>query len=157
MPSNINDRIRILMHFKQLTATQLAEIIHVQRSSVSHILSGRNKPSLDFVQKIVEQFPEVSYDWLINGKGSIKSNSNDTNVTNSNTQKDTFVTYSDSHTSQQNITNVTPIHSSEGDNLPTQNQIVEVSSDKSAVPSKKIIRIVMFYEDGTFESFDTSS
>ena len=52
-----------------LTATALADSIEVQRSSISHLLSGRNKPSLDFVLKVLEEYPEVELYWLLNGKG----------------------------------------------------------------------------------------
>lgn len=52
------------------TASSFADKIGVQRSSISHILSGRNKPSLDFVLKVLAQFPEVELYWLLNGKGS---------------------------------------------------------------------------------------
>lgn len=53
------------------TATQFAEEIGVQKSGISHILSGRNNPSLDFVQKILQRFPEVNMEWLVLGKGSM--------------------------------------------------------------------------------------
>jgi|SRR5690606_38311249 len=55
------------------TASSFAEKIGVQRSSISHILSGRNKPSLDFVLKVLSEFPEVELYWLLNGKGQFPS------------------------------------------------------------------------------------
>jgi len=58
----------VMAHY-QLTASAFAERIDVQRSGISHILSGRNKPSLDFVLKVVRAFPEVDLYWLLNGKG----------------------------------------------------------------------------------------
>ncbi len=60
---------RLLAHYG-LTASAFADKIQVQRSSISHLLSGRNKPSLDFVLKVVKTFPEVNLYWLLNGKGS---------------------------------------------------------------------------------------
>lgn len=66
-------RIKSLISVRNLTASQFADLLQVQRSSISHILSGRNKPSLDFVMKIIEQFPEVSLEWLMNGKGEMFS------------------------------------------------------------------------------------
>lgn len=59
---------RILSHY-DLSASAFADAIGVQRSSISHLLSGRNKPSLDFVLKVVRAFPEVNLYWLLNGKG----------------------------------------------------------------------------------------
>jgi hypothetical protein len=43
----------------------------VQRSSISHLISGRNKPSLEFIQKILSRFPEVNTEWLLNGFGEM--------------------------------------------------------------------------------------
>lgn len=60
----------ILKHFK-INASQFADQIGVQRASVSHVLSGRNKPGFDFIQKIIETYPSVSAEWLITGKGEL--------------------------------------------------------------------------------------
>ena len=57
------------MDYYNESASSFAEKIGVQRSSISHILSGRNKPSLDFVLKVLSSFPEVELYWLLNGKG----------------------------------------------------------------------------------------
>ena len=64
------ERLEILLKYYELSATAFAEEIGVQRSSISHLLSGRNKPSLDFVLKVVQRFPEVNLYWLLNGKGN---------------------------------------------------------------------------------------
>lgn len=61
---------QILSHY-ELTASAFADAIGVQRSGISHVLSGRNKPSLDFVLKVVREFPEVNLYWLLNGKGTV--------------------------------------------------------------------------------------
>ncbi|WP_088341210.1 helix-turn-helix transcriptional regulator [Robiginitalea sediminis] len=58
----------ICAHF-DLSAAAFAQEIGVQRSSISHLLSGRNKPSLDFILKVTQRFPEVDLYWLLNGKG----------------------------------------------------------------------------------------
>lgn len=63
-------RLNILMDYYEISAALLAEKIEVQRSSISHILSGRNKPSLEFVLKILKAFPEVELYWLLNGVGN---------------------------------------------------------------------------------------
>jgi transcriptional regulator with XRE-family HTH domain len=63
------ERIRTLLTARQLTPTQFADTIGVSRPIVSHILSGRNKPSLEVVQKIVGAFPDLSLRWLLNGEG----------------------------------------------------------------------------------------
>jgi transcriptional regulator with XRE-family HTH domain len=61
------DRFKYIMKLNNLTASAFADEIGVQRSSISHILSGRNKPSLEFIQKVLTKYPKVSADWLIAG------------------------------------------------------------------------------------------
>ncbi len=67
----MKDRIAHILKTKNLTATKFADDLDVQRSGISHILSGRNNPSLDFVVKIKETYPEFSLDWLLMGKGPV--------------------------------------------------------------------------------------
>lgn len=64
-------RINRLISTENLTPTKFADIIGVQRSAISHILSGRNKPSFDLIQKILTKFPRVSSEWLLMGRGEM--------------------------------------------------------------------------------------
>lgn len=63
------ERIRTLLESRQLTPTQFADLIGVARPIVSHILSGRNKPSLEVVQRILAAMPDLAMPWLLNGSG----------------------------------------------------------------------------------------
>jgi transcriptional regulator with XRE-family HTH domain len=63
------ERIREILSTRQLTPTQFADAIGVARPIVSHILSGRNKPSLEVVQKVIASFPDLSLPWLLSGNG----------------------------------------------------------------------------------------
>ena len=65
------ERIRQLLEIRQLTPTQFADTIGVARPIVSHVLSGRNKPSLEVVQRILTAMPELSMPWLLNGTGTM--------------------------------------------------------------------------------------
>ena len=67
----MTERIIALMDYFHMTPGQFADRISVQRSSISHLLSGRNKPSLEFIQKVLRQFPEINSDWLILGNGEM--------------------------------------------------------------------------------------
>ena len=67
-------RLKKVMQHHQLTASLFADKVGVQRSSISHILSGRNKPSLDFILKVTNVFNDVTMEWLLNGKGSFPKN-----------------------------------------------------------------------------------
>lgn len=64
---------KIMSHYSE-TAASFSEKIGVQRSSISHILSGRNKPSLEFIMKILSSYDEIDLYWLLNGKGSFPKN-----------------------------------------------------------------------------------
>ncbi|MBO2007675.1 helix-turn-helix domain-containing protein [Hymenobacter negativus] len=66
------ERIRTLLETRQLTPTQFADAIGIARPIVSHILSGRNKPSLEVVQRILAAMPELSMPWLLNGTGPMQ-------------------------------------------------------------------------------------
>jgi DNA-binding XRE family transcriptional regulator len=66
-------RLEKLLDYYGLSASGFADKVGVQRSSISHLLAGRNKPSLEFVMKVINSFPEVNLYWLLNGKGSFPS------------------------------------------------------------------------------------
>tara|TARA_X000000368_G_C22883352_1_gene646337 strand:+ start:319 stop:642 length:324 start_codon:yes stop_codon:yes gene_type:complete len=66
--NDITKRIAEIMKKKKISASDLSKKINVQKSSISHILSGRNKPSLDFVVKLSNSFGDINLDWLINGE-----------------------------------------------------------------------------------------
>ncbi len=61
----INDNIKQILIDKNISPSYFADEIGVQRSSISHILSGRNRPSFDIIQKIIRRFPELGYDWIM--------------------------------------------------------------------------------------------
>ena len=100
------------MDFHQLTASLFADKVGSQRSSISHILSGRNKPSLDFILKVTSEFKDVEIEWLLNGKGVFPKN--------------------------------------EEKSLASTQSLLNTNSENG---TKIIQRIVMFYNDGTFENY----
>lgn len=67
----MKDRLLKFLNSEQLSSARFAEIIGVQPSSVSHILSGRNNPGFEFIQKILTHYPNLNADWLIIGKGNM--------------------------------------------------------------------------------------
>lgn len=64
----VKDRIRMVIDSHKMNAGAFADKIGVQRSNVSHVLSGRNKPSFEFIEKLLVAFPRVSAQWLLTGK-----------------------------------------------------------------------------------------
>ena len=65
---SINKRIEKLLKEKGISASEFSKKINVQRSSISHIINGRNKPSLEIVTKICKVYPDIKLDWLIFGE-----------------------------------------------------------------------------------------
>lgn len=146
------ERIKLLIQTQNLTASQFADKINIQRSGLSHILSGRNKASLDFVQKVLNRFPEVSPDWLLNGKGSMFRNRENNNEgkpieKEEQTQGDSLLFNLDN----ENIPNKKE-QKNKGDNEPSDNQLADDSKSKTVV-SKKTERIIILHTDGTFRDY----
>lgn len=65
----MEERLAFIMKAKNLSMTKFADEIEVQRSSMSHVMNGRNKASLDFIRRILKRFPDINPDWLLFGKG----------------------------------------------------------------------------------------
>lgn len=118
-------RLKKVIEYYGESASSFAEKISVQRSSISHILSGRNKPSLEFVLKVLASFPEVELYWLLNGKGHFPKTE----------------TYS------------APIKKVEQPITP-QKEIVKALETTKKEEGKTIERIVIFYSDGSFKNFE---
>lgn len=123
-------RLKKVLEFYQLSASAFADKIKVQRSSISHLLSGRNKPSLDFVLKVLHEFNEVELYWLLNGKGSFPVK---------NTKIDSPTTLFDSNTDSQQETN--------------KKGIAESIIKNNSLGTKQIERIIIFYTDGSFSDY----
>ncbi len=70
----MKDRILHFLALENLSPTRFADLIGVQRSGVSHILAGRNKPSFDFIEKMLHTFPNLSAEWLVMGTGEVYKN-----------------------------------------------------------------------------------
>ena len=149
---NIEDfikRLEIILDYYSLNASSFADKIGVQRSSLSHLLSGRNKPSLDFILKILEVFPDVDLYWILNGKGNFPKSENvvptvlETEkktpsqpiVENTNSELDLFSTVEKRITSTLSESN--PVES-----IKTENNSPE-----------EIERIVVFFKNGTFKNY----
>ena len=96
------ERLKKVMEYYNLTATALADSIAIQRSSISHLLSGRNKPSLDFVMKVLEKYPTVELYWLLNGKGEFPKTIEKANPPTPSLNQENSAIYSVSENSSEN-------------------------------------------------------
>jgi transcriptional regulator with XRE-family HTH domain len=147
-------RLEILLDYYSLNASAFADKIGVQRSSLSHLLSGRNKPSLDFILKILEVFPDVDLYWILNGKGNFPKNS-DENRSGIIAEK---IISAPTPISQNQIAEnlfspaAIPVVKNPIENIkPILNENITISSS-----SNEIDKIVIFYKNGTFKDYKPS-
>ncbi len=141
---NIEDfikRLEIILEYYSLTASSFADKIGVQRSSMSHLLSGRNKPSLDFIMKLVEEFPEVTLEWILNGKGSFPKD--DFAPTPIKIEVEKKVEY-------KKIEDLFSTEIAEK-NKPIENE--KTTTNTISENKSEIERIVVFYKNGTFKNY----
>lgn len=140
---NIKDRLAHILRAKNLTASQFAELMEIQPSNVSHLLNGRNKPSLDFLIKLKDVFPEYSFDWIILGKKPITIN--EPNPVSSDSQQMKFEEIEDERVIEfDDIVENNNEPSKEIQNNFAVNQ--SVNND-----GKAIEKILVVYSDNTFE------
>ena len=155
---NIDDfikRLQIILDYYGLSASAFADKIDVQRSSISHLLSGRNKPSLDFIMKVIEIFPDVDLYWILNGKGTFPKsemkvqekivyvptppNEEVKKISEAKSESDLF---------SQNIND---------ENTAVKNNLEEkISTTQNLAQTKNssnIERIVIFYANGSFKEY----
>ena len=171
---DLNSRVQKIINYSELSSSEFADEIGVQRSNISHVLSGRNKPSLDFLMKIKDRFPEIQWEWLIEGKGAMISSENEATSTPSSylleeskiDDDEPIITGLFSIPSQEMDENTKQEEEKSEISEPIQyNNIVEntpeISENKNIseteAPSEKgnnIKKIVFFYENGKFEVFE---
>jgi transcriptional regulator with XRE-family HTH domain len=72
----MRERIKKVMDYKGISAGDLATICKVQRSNISHILNGRNKPGAAFIEKFLLSFPDINARWFMTGMGEMLENEN---------------------------------------------------------------------------------
>jgi len=69
----MHERLKNWMESEDLKSSALADSIGVNRATISHILSGRNKPSIDFLEKLLNAYPNINANWLISGIGYMQN------------------------------------------------------------------------------------
>lgn len=142
-----SDKIQLIMDKHQLNASSFAEKIGVGRSSLSHILSGRNKPSLDFVMSVLDHFDEVNFEWFTSDSDRYPDPKNPT-VAQSTMRSPEQKTPSPPTQSQSN----SYMNKEEAPHKTSENDLSKSMNTKSE-KGKNISKVILFYEDGTFESF----
>jgi len=134
----MKERLLQFLNANQLTSTRLADQIGVQRSSISHILSGRNKPSYDFIYKLLEHYPGINPKWLILGKGAMYFDNRQASLP-----------------FEEEVSGSSPREPAIDKPSSPEGRIEPSGKDEKALENapRHIDRIVIFYSDHSFEEY----
>lgn len=133
-------RLQKIMNYYEINASTLADSLGVLRSSISHLLSERNKPSLDFVLKITEKYPEIDLYWLLYGKGSFP--------------KEEPREEPKEKLPPKKVTPIAPPEIPFPPIEPPQEKPIEKNVPQKDIPKKEVQKIIFFYKDNSFEIFE---
>ena len=147
----MREKLQKLMASEQLTASRFAELLGIQPSGVTHLLGGRNKPSFDLVQKILRRFPHINPDWLL--LDSEQMYRTDAELTNDQPNQ-TSNEVAETPVNVENISAAENTTISEGST--SANNSIERLATIGAVNRKNVKRVIVLFDDHTFESFEMS-
>ncbi len=146
----MKDRIKQIMENEHLTPARFADKLQINRAIISHILNGRNNPSLDVVIKILDEMPHINPEWLLKGTGSM--------------YKEEFMT--DTLSDEPDLFRQHVVKTDKEMDKAEKPQEIDVKSPSSSVQfaenkstdyvkavDKKITQIIIYYSDNTFETF----
>lgn len=146
----MKDRIKEIIDRENLTPTKLAEKLNISRAVISHILNGRNNPSLDVVMSILNEMPYINTDWLISGSGQMYKDGMEPE--NTSTDSGLFVNVAGNMNEGQAGYEIGSAEQAE-----KLSESLNLFGNEGAMPSKaparKISQIIIYYDDNTFESF----
>ncbi|CAM1368899.1 helix-turn-helix domain-containing protein [Tenacibaculum xiamenense] len=146
------ERIKEVIRYYGLTSSTFADSISVPKSSISHLMSGRNKPSLDFVLKIIDKFPEVDLYWLLNGEGDFpKSKQKFEKPTHEIKQEiatEPPITETVNTENTQDVPTLFSDNKLDNNTKNIEQKAIEVNT------GKKLIKVILLYNDGSFDEFN---
>jgi transcriptional regulator with XRE-family HTH domain len=167
-------RIKKMLQVKKMSPSSFADRIGVPRSTISHILSGRNNPSLELVQKILDSFPDVRTEWLVRGEGNMINNSNSLFPDEDNQDpgineisplpeavpfqkkisSDEFDNPGIFAEKNEILDSGKDIENAESGNNPVKNYVLpDIGSKNPDKNQKKTSRVIIFFTDGTFSEY----
>ena len=171
----MNRRLQQFLEAENITQAQFASKVKVAPASISHILAGRNKPGFDFIQNTISAFPELNIDWLIMGRGKMYKQASGLPAASSPTNKeyekeDLFIADAGSRSKNDSTLEgllfpiddaTTPPELNISAPQPDTTRNIQSLQDEQTrhiitqqpVRQRKATRIMVFYDDGTFQEF----
>ena len=146
----MKDRIRLIMEKENLTPAKFADRLEINRAVISHILNGRNNPSLDVVTKILELMDFINPEWLIKGSGNMYKN--DVDIESSRKEPDLFLQEHENYDQRtEKLVQSQGLDFKETINEHQTSDNKALGSERKCV--RKITQIIIYYNDNTFEKF----
>lgn len=179
MLTTMKERLLVFLKAKGLTQAKFADSINVARAAVSHIIAGRNLPSYEFLCNTMKVYPELNIEWLMLGIGEMYGNDSRTErnpeqqaelprtrqeASRDFDESDLFSMGMNSFDSQEVEKSSSERHSIETENIPPVSQnnaplsqnnasVPETSPQMQSVKQRKAVKIMVFFDDGTFQEF----
>lgn len=152
-------RLETILAAEKLASSKFADILGVNRSSISHLLSGRNNPGLDFLQKVLVKFPHINPDWLLMGQGAMYRNAKSDAATPF-INPNLFDKVPEQKAPKQpkiELDADPELESSDSIIKPQEEEPIALKKDmdinSQSILKKQTERIVIFYNDGTFDTY----
>ena len=148
----MHDRLKQFLTMEGLSPARFAEVMGIQRSGISHLLAGRNKPSFEFIQRMMTAYPDINYEWLILGKGRPYKSDRPVPEAAENATLFTETEVSDPDLEADLLPEDQPLELQNQAPQPAENRKFDGESPL-ALPGipRKIARIIVFFNDGTYE------
>jgi transcriptional regulator with XRE-family HTH domain len=145
---DIKDRIVEFLKTENISSANFAQEIGVQPSGISHIYSGRNKPSLDFIVKMLNRYPYLSTEWLLFGKGNMTKENIPGDISDKSPASGTSLSHS---ADLFDVTGAAEFASLSGESTGVEKEI----RPEPDLPgrNRKTSRVLIFYDDNTFREF----
>ena len=141
--TTMNTRLKQFLAAENITQAQFADNIKVVRASVSHVLSGRNNPSYDFIKAIMLHYPRLNIEWLIFGKGKMYKGAQ---------EQETPLFLNESVESESKIAEFTDFSENPAVPEPVQNPLSAAQQTPQVqYKDKKAIKVIIMYDDGTYQ------
>ncbi|MDR1984696.1 MAG: helix-turn-helix domain-containing protein [Prevotellaceae bacterium] len=153
----MKDRIISFLNAEKLSPARFADIIGVQPANISHIISERNKPSLDFIQKMLKSFPQLNVEWLVAGTGKMYKTPTEQSLFNDES-RDLFSSAPKLFDNEQNNykieeTETEKIMKNDTETEKFMHKTDILPENEIKCVSREVERIIICYSDKTFEFY----
>lgn len=140
--------LELILQNESLTNQRLAEKMGVAPASITHILSGRNKPSYDFILKLIETFPDYDAKWLVTGTGEVKATSSAKG-----SNEDEFISQRKFYFATDNISTNTIAPSAPSTKYSDTTTKLQNNQTETQKQSRSVNRVILCFDDGTFVEY----